>query len=371
MATLTATVTMAQAFYADSLSINNQLVMGEVDVVLKQYEKGEDGEILMPQEDRIVLPGEEVSQIPRITNKSEPCFVRVFLSFGEEETRLAETDLLGMSEEWRKIGEYYYLIEPLQTNQCVDVFQGVKVPESWTEECSNENLMVGIQVDAIQAQNFRPNYEDKMPWGNEEIKVCVHNPAMDRVIYPYMDHAVIYEGGAHKLITVSEDFFSNLGLAMPGDILEDEILIQNNSEHDIEVFFRTESLELSEAQSKLLNQLGLRITLEDDVLYEGGLSAEAIGNNLSLRTYQPGQILTFRFQITVPKEIENESANIDTLVRWIFSVKEDAVEKRQIKSVKTGDNTMAGLMEFLILLSGAFIFICLKLRRRWLRDAKG
>ena len=54
------------------------------------------------QDRRIVLPGDEISKIPRITNHSEPCWVRVKISYTDDLDGLDGLDdrnLTGMSRD--------------------------------------------------------------------------------------------------------------------------------------------------------------------------------------------------------------------------------------------------------------------------------
>ena len=60
----------------------NNLALGDVNISLKEYRRKNQREYPY-QNPQIVLPGDTVSKIPRITNKAEPCWVRVWLGFSE------------------------------------------------------------------------------------------------------------------------------------------------------------------------------------------------------------------------------------------------------------------------------------------------
>ena len=51
--------------------------------------------------------------------------------------------------------------------------------------------------------------------------------------------SVEFNGKAHKLIAVPDDFFTNLESAMPGDILKDAVQIANTTDQEAELFFQT------------------------------------------------------------------------------------------------------------------------------------
>ena len=82
---------------------------------------------MLYQYPKIILPGDEISKIPRITNRSEPCWVRVRITYTDDlegEKGMDDSNLSGMSERWVKKGEYFYYTRKLKQSESADVFTG-------------------------------------------------------------------------------------------------------------------------------------------------------------------------------------------------------------------------------------------------------
>ena len=134
--------------------------------------------------------------------------------------------------------------------------------------------------------------------------------------------SVTYEGPARNLVAVPEDFFENLGAAMPGDSLSDTVALRNTTDTEAEFFFRMEiPEELTEAQRDLMEQFELEITQEGRLLYAGDLGTEPTGTEpVSLGVYRPGEEGSIHFTLKLPAELNNAYARRETFVNWIFSV---------------------------------------------------
>ena len=81
---------------------------------------------ILYQNQKMVLPGDRISKIPRITNRSEPCWVRVKITYAdnlENRKGLNDTNLTGMPKYWVK-------------KRCVFF----TVPESWSREKAQISL---------------------------------------------------------------------------------------------------------------------------------------------------------------------------------------------------------------------------------------
>ena len=125
--------TAAYARFSDSVTVTNHIAVGDINISLRELEK-KDGREMKYQDRRIVLPGDEISKIPRITNHSEPCWVRVKISYTDDLEGLDGLDdrnLTGMSPRWIRKGEYFYYTRKLEQGDSVDIFTGVAVPSQW------------------------------------------------------------------------------------------------------------------------------------------------------------------------------------------------------------------------------------------------
>lgn len=313
------------AAFVDSVTVNNHISTGIVDIRLDEFQE-ENGKLVAYQNEKIVLPGEQISKIPRVTNKGEPCYVRAKLVYEgdtEELEGLSDENVSGFSEDWVKKGEYYYYTKILDKKESVDIFDTLSIPETWTEAHSDQALSLTVRTDAIQAANFDPDFSAMSPWGDRIIELAVKEQDGEvQETQKNVKLSVEFDGKAHKLIAAPEDFFSNIPTAMPGDIFTDSVALSNTTDQEAELFFRTALKNQDAEQLDLLNNLGLEISYKDQVIYSGDLKAEDMKGYISLGKYQPGDTGELDFKVTVPKELNNAYALRDADVQWIFTVRE-------------------------------------------------
>lgn len=318
--------TAAYGKFSDSVTVTNHIAVGDLNISLRELEK-RDGREMAYQDRRIVLPGDVISKIPRITNRAEPCWVRVKISYTDDLEGLdglSDSNLMGMSTRWVRKGEYFYYTRKLEQGESVDIFTGVTVPLQWNEAYQDKKLGITITADAIQAANFAPDFSAMTPWGNQKILRCIHDT--DGLVVQKkkpVDLKVEFEGNAHKLMAAPEDFFAGFSTAMPGDVFRDSIEISNTTEHISEIFFRTSAECKSVKDQEFLKKLKLVITMDGRKLYSGNLLAVSLNKAVSLGKFDSGKKGKMEFQVTVPAELDNAYALRNADVKWIFSVEEE------------------------------------------------
>ncbi|MDD3220631.1 MAG: hypothetical protein PHC41_15860 [Lachnospiraceae bacterium] len=359
------------AYTSSSVSVINHLKLGDVNIGLIEYELDSNGKEIPYQDNKLVLPGDEVSKIPRITNYAEDCYIRVKIDFQNDLDMegISAENLKGISNKWIFKNGYYYYTNPLRYGEHADIFDGIDFPPEWTEVHSMQHLQILIDAEAIQAQNFMPDFKSESPWGNEEIEICLHS-LKDRDfrkdtadLNTYQDLSIVYDGTSSKLLAVSDDFFTNFSQAMPGSSLKDSVCFLNTAKKATQVFFQTGLPDnLSEDELELMEKIPLIITMENQTIYEGNLKASALNNGISLGCYNPGSNKVFDFKLQIPKDLKNNYALTETKVKWIFSVHSDAETSAHTKPVKTGDYSKINiyLMSVLLSVSALLIFIIKK-----------
>lgn len=312
--------------FSDSVTVTNHISTGDINIDLKELEKKGNREV--PYHDqKMILPGDHISKIPRIINRSEPCWIRVKITYTDDLEKvkgLNDGNISGMPERWVKRGEYFYYTGKLKQGESVDVFTEVSVPEEWSEICQEKHLGIKIVADAIQAENFNPDFRAMTPWGNQKIQRCIHDT--DGLIVKKRDPVklkVEFEGNAHKLIAAPDDFFSGFSTAMPGDVFEDSVEIRNTTENKAEIFFRTSPECKSVKDQEFLKKLKLEISADGKNLYTGNLLAASLNKAISLGKFTSGKSGRMEFKVTVPSELDNAYALRNGDVKWIFSVEED------------------------------------------------
>lgn len=313
-------------YFSDVISVTNRISTGDVDISLAEYELLNGQEVLYVNP-KTVLPGETVSKIPRITNHAHPCWIRTEITCESDQAELqglSSDDILGISEKWVKKGDYYYYKDVLDRGETVTFFTALEIPRQWTEIHELQNLRISIRADAIQAANFQPDFTAMSPWGNQEIELCIHEENGEVISKTEKTElSVVFCGSAHKLIAVPDDFFVNMGTAMPGDVFQDSAEISNTTGNPAEIFFHTGIVCQREDRMDLLKKLRLTIAMNGNTLYTGNLHAEQLKEEISLGVFQPGAKGTLDFTVSVPSELKNEYALRDTAVKWYFTVYEE------------------------------------------------
>ena len=384
---LTAILSAAAVFasFSDRLDVVNHISVGDVSISISEYARKGKGEVKYTQPSEVV-PGQTISKIPRIKNNALPCWIRARITYAGENgklERLKDENIGGISGEWVKRGEYYYYTKVLKKQESTDLFQNISIPDTWTEEHAKQKIAVDIQADAIQAANFKPDFSAMSPWGNQVIQKCVHEQDGTLTCKKVNTKlSVEFNGKAHKLIAVPDDFFTNLESAMPGDILKDAVQIANTTDQEAELFFQTNTDGRSEEQMNMLKKVRFEISQNKKILYKGTLDAAELAKARSLGKFKSGQKGRLEFQLEIPREWDNAYALKKTDITWIFAVKENekkefssyesvgsesaggAAQEKDIKTrrknpVRTGDDSEPLVLLILLLGSGA-ITLCIR-----------
>lgn len=367
-------------YFSDTLQVVNHISVGDIKISVQEYEKKGTKEVPYKNTGEI-LPGAVISKIPKITNHALPCWVRARILYTNNQKELEgldDTKLSGFSSRWIKRGEYYYYTSILKKKETVSLFQSVHIPSSWEKEHELQKLGLVIQAEAIQAANFTPDFSAMSPWGNQLIRQCIHEENGTMTCRkPQTKLAVEFNGKSHKLLSVPGDFFTNLGTAMPGDILTDVITMSNTTADPAEILFRTSTEGRNTEQLAMLKDVKLTVAMGNTVLYKGNLASTELRRNRSLGTFASGQKGNMKFQLEIPPEWDNRMAQKTTDVTWIFTVneKEDSpssdvpgdsekkknsgresltknTESKKKAQTKTGDPSNPELLIILLLSSG-------------------
>lgn len=334
-----------QKFQAKTI---NHLRTGNVKIALQEYMVGEDGdriEFLYRDE---VLPGTYVSKIPSIQNLSSACYIRVKIDY-KSILNLKDESLKGISEEWIKKGDYWYYCPILNEGEEVDFFTGIQFPPEWDERQANQEINMVLQAEAIQAQNFNPDYGTEDPWFGQEAQYCLQEYGVKAGGGGNGPMYVIFE---NQLEVRPRDFFENMGHLMPGDTFQDTFTIKNKNSENVQIWFRTKLPELSEKQKELLEKTGLSIWIGETLLYQGNLASHELEEGIDMGQVSKKGEKKVSFSVSVPKEWDNTYALCDTVIHWIF----DTERMVSDPSPSTGDEDngwffliMGGISFFLLL----------------------
>ena len=320
------------------VSLVNNFSTGIVDIELDEYTIEDGKEKKWENNIKDVLPGDDIYKIPRISNHGNDCYVRAYVHFVD--TPLDVTCLKGMSDNWILAEDgYFYYKEILETGKSVDLFQGIKIPVDLTESAAESLFTIKVDVDAIQSNNFDPDYDSSNPWGEVQILECEKEGMYDINTFKKPDNkkfSITYEGDSNKLIKNEDDFFMNFPVLLPGDTYTDTLLFTNDSNRKVNLYFRTASPEGTD----LLNKVTLKITKQigdnKEVIYDGDLRATKLYENMLLAVIDKGKSGSLTYEIHVPEELQNPYSIMEDYVMWVFATDPIA----EIDTVKTGDDTL-------------------------------
>ena len=184
----------------------------------------------------------------------------------------------------------------------------------------------------------------------------------------FAESKVTYEGGAEKFVFLpgseytETDLFENFKGVMPGDVITQEITVQNNytKADKVKIYLRAvlhdeQGNPLSEEVAKsedvvsmqdFLSQLSMTVKQGDKVLFSASPDElDGLKENVLLGTF-PGKSYTkLVVELSVPIELGNEYANRVGEVDWVFTAEEVT------KTVQTGDDSDLILWAALMTLS--------------------
>ncbi len=277
-----------------------------VDIELKEYNANNEP---FAEDGKMVLPGEEISLIPRVNNLGIDCYLRASITYTIDGEVLNELDYItGNYSSWNKNGNYYYYDSIFGKEQSIDLFNKVVIPNVSAEAYNGKHVVLHIVVEAIQSRNFDGD------WDSVEIKESV-----DRTYDINYDgsSSVIYDHDTYKHIKIRDNFFGNLGNMLPGDSIEEEVVIRNTSNDKNEYFMAIDYDEVTSDELKLLSKIKMLVTDEKgNVIVDSNLSDKT---RYSLGVFDHGLGNKYIIKLSLPTNIDNEYSKLFAKVRWNFS----------------------------------------------------
>ena len=300
----------------DQVEVVNNVAMGNVSIALISQQYDPQTKTNIPwQQERIVVPGETVSEIVTIRNEGEPAWIRAKVDFKTNaKVNITDEDATFVDGWIRKDDGYWYWPHEVQTGDSVRWMESVTIPSEWrSDQVASTKFHANIKADAVQTRHFKPDFTSNDPWFGTVIETSLYNYTRDDKATA-INYFVFFEGGAEGLINKGSDVFSNWTTLMPGDYLEDTISIKNNYVQKVKLFFRTENPEITELE-KACN---LQIFRGTEKIFDGKLSETR--NEMVLAVMDPGTEFVLKYTLDVPKELTNKYDLTEGQVKWIFRV---------------------------------------------------
>ena len=291
-----------------------------------------------------IVPGQTVSLESTILNVAEPAWIRAKIEYPitAKEDVLANLEDFEMvplddglvtfaNDEWKKIGEYYYMTNPVDMGESKAFTSSITFPDSWDNQLAESGFGISITAEAVQETHFEPDFEGEDPWHGvviESYDSTNYKPKASGNERFY----VTYEGGAEGMVTVGDDFFVNWETMMPGDTFTGEVSIRNNMSIPVRMYFEMEKATCgNEEDEAVLEQIGLKVWHGDDVLYDGKLS-DGLEEAL-LAEYPSGMAKKLTYELSIPETVDNRFAEAAFRSVWRFRAEEVPPE-----IVRTGES---------------------------------
>lgn len=187
-----------------------------------------------------------------------------------------------------------------------------------------------------------------------------------------LDGQVIYAENAEKFFFLpgSEyaptDLFPEFKDVMPGDTIEQRILVKNDISNDCKVKVYMRALGAREDSVEFLSQLHLSVTKgTDTIMFDTPADRTAqLTDWVYLGTLYSGGECELIVTLDVPVTLDNRFKNLIGYLDWEFAVEELPVEPSDPEPPKTGDESMVLLWVALMAVSLVLLVFLLFLRRK-------
>jgi len=278
-----------------------------VDIDIKEYNQNNE---LFSEYGKVVMPGDEIILIPRVSNLGVDCYIRAKFTYTiNNENFDVPSYIDGDYSSWTKKEDYYYYDSVFTRNSSVDLFNHIVIPGNLSSNYQGKTVTVRAIVDAIQAKNFDGD------WSNKEIKESITRTY--NIDYNG-ESSIIYDDNSSQHITLDNDFFNNLGNLLPGDRISKKIVIHNKSEEEHEYFLSIEHEGLTSEELELLKNIKLNI--------KNSSGTSLVSSNLGVKgkyglgKYPQNDRDELTIELSLPIDVDNECSKLFTKIIWRFSL---------------------------------------------------
>lgn len=348
MTTMLACIALLLAQTIREFSFQNHYSSGSVKISLHQYQIDDKGNRVVA-EDGVVQPGQTLSYIPEIRNERADCYVRVHISlemndsFAEQE--LSVDDIHSVCEDWIRIDDDFYRTRILRHGESCDVFREINIPSSWTHDSGSGGFTIKVIADAIQSDNFTPDFESAMPWGSIRIEREKDDDTTDycSTVSSFGTPNELEIRGDGGLESTTGDLFRNFSYFMAGDSFEDKLYVRNYSDTDIDLYFRIKS-----RNNGLNDKTKLTISNGSNVLYRSEALHATTQEWRKISSIRARESTRLDFSLYLPEDSDREYTALSDDVIWQFRTVESESMSGDRPMIRTGDE--AQLMTWILVL---------------------
>lgn len=329
------------SFAAKTATIKGTIQSDKVEIVANLL--SETGEI---------TPGERAKQLLTISNLGSDCYIRVIPKVKAKDISVSDLEF-DCGNDWKKINESYYYTKVFKKDKSVGFCESMLIPA----KAPIGDISVEYGIDAIQSDNFEPEFTSLNPWGNVEI-VEVKNRGQSLVVKTLGSQKadkdtleIHYNEEAKSLITNFDEIFKDVPLIKPGDSYVEEIKLKNSSK-EAKTLYLSDVTDESHILKFIDVSISSEINGEKREVFKGSLGEDFSGKKLNAGTLLPGEEGSLIISANMSKDANNEASSLSThlsIETWVDSVvgaKDETgmiTEKTdnnslQIRSAKTGDD---------------------------------
>lgn len=284
--------------------IINGISTGDINISITEYNTA--GDLV---DNEMVMPGQKVEKVIGITNNGSQSWIRAKIEFTKY---LTDSDIEIASDKWKKYGGYYYYTEPVGKDEHIDLIRAINIPGSLTESVTGDTFKMNTTVDAVQVDNFTPDFTSSDPWFGTVIEACLHSNPDVKIDSTSDKFSIAFEGGAEGIVRVGDNFFNNWSNLMPGDTLEDKVILKNNYSKAVNIYFRTEVLD----DNALAKAIHLKIYNGSTLIFDGALNKAL--DEILLGKINKCDSIELSYELSLPAELNNKYALNTAKTKWYF-----------------------------------------------------
>lgn len=134
---------------------------------------------------------------------------------------------------------------------------------------------------------------------------------------------VDFTGREHEFVFTPEstDLFENFKGVMPGDSLDQQILVCNSSDMNVEIYMRAEAVDANDAD--FLSYFTLSVRNGDSEIFNAPANEQAgLAENVLLGQLESNAQVTLNVRLDASLALGNEYQNFDGKIIWVFTVRE-------------------------------------------------
>lgn len=252
-----------------------------------------------------LAPGMTVPYEPVITYRGINAYLRVKFIISNENITLDRFS--GLSDKWVKRGEYFYYTVPVEHNTCLSTFKSFHIPEQQSqlsEEMKvNPEFTITALCDAVQADNFTPDFECDNPWGEVIIENNDYDGTKHKCGKAIKKVPVYLKTKGSSAFSLDSEQLCNSHFR-PGDFYENDIIINNDSRRKTELLFSSAEL-IEQSEPNLLDVVCLKMYIDGKEFYNGTLRAKKLNKWKSLVIMDKKSTHKIHYEIEMPAELGN------------------------------------------------------------------